>query len=92
LTVTLHTLPEGALVTGSQGTLGRTPVEVELVPGTDEEYRFTLEGYRPQTKRVAAEARVVELRLAREVPTAVKKTPGVPPIDKKNDMKPNPFD
>ncbi|HET6922546.1 MAG TPA: protein kinase, partial [Anaeromyxobacteraceae bacterium] len=96
LRVTLRSVPPGAEVFHGGDWLGATPLEVELEPGGEAEYRFARSGYRSLARRVRASEGVVEVRLARAEPRAAGKlgdlAPGEQnPYGKVDDLKPDPF-
>ena len=96
LRVTLRSVPPGVDVFRGGDRLGATPLDVELEPGADAEYRFARSGYRSLARRVRAWEGVVEVRMARAEPSAPRKL-GEPgrgeqnPYGKVDDLKPDPF-
>ncbi len=97
LRVTLRSVPPGAEVFQGRDLVGETPVEVELDPGAEAEYRFARSGYRSLERLVHAWDGEVEVRLARaqaaERPARARGRPPVEPdpYGKVDDLKPDPF-
>ena len=97
LRVTLRSVPAGAEVFQGRDRVGETPVEVELDPGAEAEYRFARSGYRSLERLVHAWDGEVEVRLARaqaaERPARARGRPPVEldPYGKVDDLKPDPF-
>jgi serine/threonine-protein kinase len=96
LRVTLRSVPPGVEVFHGGDWLGATPLDVELDPGGEAEYRFARSGYRSLARRVRAWEGVVEVRLARAEPRAPRKLgepgPGEQnPYGQVDDLKPDPF-
>ncbi|MGB8330870.1 MAG: serine/threonine-protein kinase [Polyangiales bacterium] len=52
--IALDSRPPGASVTLNGDKMGRTPLELELVPGAEATVRFSLEGYRSEAHRLVA--------------------------------------
>lgn len=97
LRVTLLSVPPGAEVFQGSDRIGSTPVQVELEPGGEAEYRFARSGYLSLARLVRASDGEVEVRLA---PAGAARRPRQPrgpapdeqdPYGKVDDLKPDPF-
>ncbi|HEU4383515.1 MAG TPA: serine/threonine-protein kinase [Anaeromyxobacteraceae bacterium] len=96
LRVTLRSEPPGAAVFRGNDRIGATPLDVEMEAGGEAEYRFARSGFRALARRVRASDGVVEVRLARAEPRAVKELGAKAaddenPYGKVDDLKPDPF-
>ena len=97
--VKVHSSPEGAEVYTAFGKVGKTPLEVQLKPGSRSDYRFVLAGYQPAIREVSAEDREIEQKLSRidasggkgQTRPASAKLPAGDGFKKVDDLKPNPF-
>ncbi len=68
--VRITSVPAGATVWTRSGEVGKTPLTVKLADGEAAEYRFTLKGYKPATRRISAGDGAVEVKLQKRTRTA----------------------
>lgn len=89
-TVRLASEPQGAAVYEGTLRLGVTPLEVSLANGTSATYRFTLNGRRTVTRKVAADEAEVKVQLTPAEPSRKRVGSGLKESPYE-DLKPNPF-
>jgi tRNA A-37 threonylcarbamoyl transferase component Bud32 len=93
LVVTLRSVPPGAEVFHGGDRVGATPVQVELEPGGEAEYRFARSGYLSLARLVHASDGEVEVRLEAARRPRQPRGPDheQDPYGKVDDLKPDPF-